>query len=169
MLLDAYAGLLAHRPTAPRLVLAGGVPDSADALVRRTRERPLAGHIDLPGYVSESDKRALFDRALVFVLPSHTEGFGMPAVEAMAAGVPVIATNSGALPESVGTAGRLVPPDDREALTQALMDVLDAPALRQRMSDEGWHHVRQFTWAETATRVREAWHLAVDHRAGRRA
>jgi glycosyltransferase involved in cell wall biosynthesis len=168
VLLDAYAVLRAQRPDAPRLVLAGAMPDSAEPLVRRTRERPLAGCVDLPGYVSEADKRALFDRALVFVLPSHTEGFGMPAVEAMAAGVPVIAANSGALPESVGSAGRLVAPDDRAALTGALLEVLDSPQMRQRMSDEGWQHARQFTWAHTAAGVREAWRLAVEHRARRR-
>lgn len=169
VLLDAYAALLAQRRDAPPLVLAGRVPDdpAARALAARARHAPLAGHVELPGYVSDEDKRALFGRALVFVLPSHTEGFGITAVEAMTAGVPVIAADRGALPETVGAAGRLFAPDDASALLWALTDVLDDAALRQRMSDDGWRQARQFTWTRTAEGVREACRLAVEHRAAR--
>ena len=106
----------------------------------------------------------MYDGALVFVLPSHTEGFGLPAVEAMMAGVPVIAANRGALAESVGAAGWLVDPDDRSALAHALHTVLTDRARRLRMSDDGRRHAEQFTWASTAHHTREAWHLAVEHR-----
>jgi glycosyltransferase involved in cell wall biosynthesis len=168
VLLDAYAALVARQPQVPRLVLAGRLTPAADALIRRTRERPLAGRVDLPGYVSEADKRALLDRALVLVLPSHVEGFGLPAVEAMAAGVPVIASNGGALPETVGTAGHLFAPDDTGALGDALESIVGDHARRHRMSDAGWRHVQQFTWARTAQGVRDAWRLAVEHRRARR-
>jgi glycosyltransferase involved in cell wall biosynthesis len=169
VLLDAYAALLAQRRDAPPLVLAGRVPDApaARALAARARQAPLAGHVELPGYVSDADKRALFGRALVFVLPSHTEGFGITAVEAMTAGVPVVAANRGALPETVGSAGRLFAPDDAPALLWAMTDVLDDAALRQRMSDDGCRQAQQFTWTRTAESVREACRLAVEHRAAR--
>ncbi len=164
VLLDAYERLVSRWPGAPRLVLAGRVPDEAAALVARTRQSPLAGHVEVPGYVDPDRRLALFERALVFVLPSHTEGFGMPAVEAMTAGVPVIAANRGALPEAVGRAGRLVDPTDAEALAQELETVLKTPGLRTQMIDEGRRHAMQFTWTGTAEAMREAWGTAVEHR-----
>lgn len=168
VLLDAYCRLLAMAPDTPPLVLAGRVTTAADALVARTRSAPLAGRVELPGYVSEQQKRALFERALVFVLPSHLEGFGLTAVEAMTMGVPVVAANRGALPETVGTAGRLVDPDDGAALAQALADIIASPDLQRRMAEAGREQAARFTWRETARRTRDAWHLAVEHRAARR-
>jgi glycosyltransferase involved in cell wall biosynthesis len=168
VLLDAYAALVAARPDAPPLVLAGLVPPTAEGLVRRTRESPLAGRVEMPGYVSEADKRALFERALVFVLPSHTEGFGIPAVEAMTVGVPVIAANRGALGGTVGEAGLLLATDDSGELHAALETVLADPGRRDRMREAGWAQAAQFTWARTAAGVRDAWHAALEHRRGRR-
>ena len=69
--------------------------------------------------------------------------------------------------ETVGSAGCLFAPDDASALLWAMTDVLDDAALRQRMSDEGWQHAQQFTWARTADAVREACRLAIEHRATR--
>jgi glycosyltransferase involved in cell wall biosynthesis len=122
----------------------------------------------MPGYVSEADKRALFERALVFVLPSHTEGFGIPAVEAMTVGVPVIAANRGALGGTVGEAGLLLATDDSGELHAALETVLADPGRRDRMREAGWAQAAQFTWARTAAGVRDAWHAALEHRRGRR-
>jgi glycosyltransferase involved in cell wall biosynthesis len=164
VLLDAYERLIARWPQAPRLVLAGRVPAEAAALVARTREAPLAGRVEVTGYIDPDGRLALFSRALVFVLPSHNEGFGMPAVEAMMAGVPVIAANRGALPEAVGDAGRLVEPTDVDALAYELETVLRHPALRRRMSEDGRRHAMQFTWAATANAMRDAWAAAIDHR-----
>ena len=102
------------------------------------------------------------------MLPSHTEGFGMPALEAMTVGVPVIAANRGALPEVVGDAGRLFDPQDSDALAGHLHDVLADSGLRARMRDAGWAQSRQFTWSDTARGVREAWMLSLVHRRERR-
>ena len=106
-LLDAYERLLAGWPAAPRLVLAGGLSDAAQPWVERTRSAPLAGHVELRGYVADADRVALYRGAALLVLPSFDEGFGLPALEAMALGVPVIASDRGALPEVVGRAGLL--------------------------------------------------------------
>jgi glycosyltransferase involved in cell wall biosynthesis len=165
VLLDAYARLASARAALPPLVLAGRIPPSADGLVRRTQEPPLAGRVLLPGYVSEREKIEWFRRALVFVLPSHAEGFGIAAVEALKVGVPVVAASRGALPEVLGPAARLVDPDDPAGLAVALAALLDDPAERRRLVEVGWRHVERFTWARTAAGMRQAWQLALDHRA----
>ena len=125
-LLDAYEQLIARMPTAPPLVLAGGQSPESEPMVARTRRPPLAGRVELPGYVPPAERPALYRRALVFVMPSYTEGFGMPVLEAMTCGVPVIAANRGALPEAVGDAGRLFDPGDAAALARHLDAVADA-------------------------------------------
>jgi glycosyltransferase involved in cell wall biosynthesis len=168
VLLDAYERLLVRRPGAPKLVLAGSATPQAGALIERATRPPFAGRVELPGYVGADAKRKLFDGALIFVMPSHTEGFGMTSVEALAAGVPVIAANRGALPEAVGPAGRLVEPDDAEAMARALDELLADAGARRGMRDAGLRHVEQFRWTRTAGRIREAWAQAVEHRKARR-
>ena len=164
VLVDAYDRLLSRRPDTPPLVLAGRVLPEAEEIVRRTARPPLAGHVETPGYVPPDRRLDLYRRALVFVLPSHTEGFGLPAVEAMMAGVPVIAANRGALQQTVGSAGRLIDPGDADALSRALEDVLSDQGLRDRMRQAGRRHAEQFTWTRTAGALREAWSLALDER-----
>ncbi len=164
VLLDAYERLLARDPAVPPLVLAGRITPESAPIVARTHRRPLAGHVELAGYVDDAARREWYRRALVFVLPSHTEGFGLPAVEAMVAGVPVVAADRGALPEVLGTAGRLIDPDDAEALAAVLAETLADAALRRRMSDDGWRQAQQFTWTRTAHGIRAAWALAIEHR-----
>jgi glycosyltransferase involved in cell wall biosynthesis len=173
VLLDAYERVLATRAPAgpdriPPLVLAGRPTETAEAIVARAKRPPLAGHVELPGYIDADRRRELYDRALVFVLPSQMEGFGMTALEAMTVGVPVIAANRGALPEVVGDAGRLFDPGDGGALAGHLKDVLADPALRARMRDAGWRRARAFSWSATAGAVREAWTRSVARRQERR-
>lgn len=160
-LLDAYERLIARRPSAPPLVLAGRVTDAASALLARIGRPPLVGRVELPGYVDDEARQALYRRALVFLLPSHTEGFGMPVLEAMTIGVPVIVANRGALPEVAGPAGRYIDPDDPAGLCAAMDDLIAAPAARQAMRDAGWQQARGFDWRHSAERLREAWAAAV--------
>ena len=167
VLLDAYEQLVAAYPAAPPLTLAGGhTPDSAP-LIERTTRPPLAGRVELTGYVDPSRRQEQYRRALVFVLPSHTEGFGIPALEAMTCGVPVIAANRGALPEVVGAAGVLVDATNSGMLAEALHRVLTDAGVRDRMRHDGWARSERFDWRDTARRVREAWTLAREAR-GRR-
>ncbi|MGE5833653.1 MAG: glycosyltransferase family 4 protein [Acidobacteriota bacterium] len=175
VLLDAYERLIVRRSAhstnvdgIPSLVLAGRVTPEGEDIVARTRRPPFAGRVEVPGYIDTGRRRALYDNALAFVLPSHAEGFGMTALEAMTVGVPVIAANRGALPEVVGDAGRLFDPQDSEALAHHLQDVLADTLLRARMRDAGLARSRQFTWRDTARGVREAWMLSLAHRRERR-
>lgn len=167
-LLDAFSALVAERPTLPRLVLAGRPAEGSAAWLERARTAPLAGHVELRGYVAPKDRRALIAGAQVLVMPSFMEGFGIPALEAMTLGVPVIVSNRGALPEVVGDAGLVFDPDDPEALRRALERVLDGSHLRRELSARGVERAKAYSWDRTAERTREAWHLAVAERRRRR-
>jgi glycosyltransferase involved in cell wall biosynthesis len=167
VLLDAYERLIARVPAAPPLVLAGRVSDAAGDIVRRTKQGALTGRVVLTGYLPDDQRELWYRRAIAFVMPSHYEGFGMPVLEALTVGVPVVAADRGALPEVVGDAGRLVPPDDPEAIAAALSDLLTDPGQRDRLRAAGWAQARRFRWEDAARSVREAWGLAIEARARR--
>lgn len=169
LLLEAYTRLLTRRgerrlPT-PRLTLAGGAGLDAGPILARAAAPPLAGHVEVLGYVEPDRRRELYAAALACVMPSHTEGFGLPALEAMTTGVPVVAADQGALPDVVGQAGVLFPAGDADALADALDRLIDSPEQRARMRDAGLEQSRAFTWTHTAARTREAWTLAIARRA----
>ena len=120
-LLDAYARLLARRADAPRLVIAGRAEPDAQRVARCDEPAAARRPCRVPRLrARRSEREALFKGAQVFVLPSFEEGFGIPALEAMSAGVPVVVSNRGALPEVIGDAGLLIDPDDAESLAAAL-------------------------------------------------
>jgi glycosyltransferase involved in cell wall biosynthesis len=166
-LLDAYERLLAQIPSVPPLVLAGRAVEGAAPILERTVAAPLAGRVETPGYVDPERRLEIYDRALVVVMPSYLEGFGLPALEAMTRGIPVIAANRGALPEVVGDAGWLVDPHEPESMAMALRSVITDPQRRRRMREAGWAQAARYRWRDTADRAREAWGLAVERRARR--
>jgi glycosyltransferase involved in cell wall biosynthesis len=160
-LLAAYARLRARRPDAPTLVIAGGVEPGSAHTLEPMHHAPLAGHVEYRGYVPAAEREALFKGAQAFVLPSFDEGFGIPALEAMSAGVPVVVSNRGALPEVVGDAGLLVDPDDVESLTAALDRLIGDPTLRASCARRGLERARPFSWTQTARDVRRAYEDAL--------
>jgi glycosyltransferase involved in cell wall biosynthesis len=169
LLLDAYERLLALRgarglPT-PRLVLAGGGGLGSDAILARARGAALAPHVDVLGYVDPGARRDVYASAMMCIMPSHTEGFGLPALEAMTIGVPVVAADQGALPEVVGAAGALFRSGDAGELVAALDALVAAPERRAQMRDAGLEQAKGFSWAHTAARTREAWAHAVEQKA----
>jgi glycosyltransferase involved in cell wall biosynthesis len=166
-LLEAYERVLTALPGAPRLVVAGGATRESESSLRRLHEPPLAGRVDHIGYVAESDRERLYAGARALVMPSLDEGFGVPALEAMSAGIPVIASNRGALPEVVGSAGTLLAPEDVDGFAQAMLRAArdDAWAAAQGMA--GLARAASFTWRDTAQRLREAYLDAVARRRSR--
>jgi glycosyltransferase involved in cell wall biosynthesis len=110
----------------------------------------LAGRVLFPGYVDDADLPALYSAAAVFVYPSLYEGFGLPPLEAMACGAPVISTHAASLPEVVGDAALLIDPTDTGALAQALADVLTQPALQADLRARGLRRAAGFSWERCA-------------------
>lgn len=161
LLLRAYARVLSARPDAPPLVLAGRTTDRSAAILEPLARAPLAGHARHLGYVDDDTRRRLFEEASMLVLPSLDEGFGLPALEAMAAGVPVIASRRGALPEVVGDAGTLVDAEDEAAIAAAIDALLADPQRRRAHADAGVARAREFSWAESAARLLAAYREAL--------
>jgi glycosyltransferase involved in cell wall biosynthesis len=179
-LLDAYECLLSAAQTEtrsangvlssfrlPELILAGKALPETHGWIERIARPPLAGRVRHLGYVNPSEMRRLYVGARLLVLPSLEEGFGIPALEAMTVGVPVVATDRGALPEVVGDAGLLVEPEDAGSLAEAIRRLLTDDALAGACAAKGALRARQFRWETTAERVVEAYTLAMKHRAAR--
>lgn len=166
-LLDAYCRLLERSRQVPPLVLAGRASGDANAWLERLRLPPLAGHVNHAGYVT--NKEDVFRGARLLVIPSLDEGFGLPALEAMAAGVPVVAADRGALPEVLGDAGVLVDPTDAEGLASAIERVISDECLARRLAECGLTRARRFSWQCSAGALRRAYECAVEVRRGRRA
>jgi len=123
------------------------------------REPPLAGSVDYVGYVPDADRRALFEGASLLVLPSWYEGFGLPVLEAMALGVPVVTSNRGALPEVAGDAGLLVAPDDPGAIADAIRRLLGPDGLAEACVRLGLGRAATLSWSQSAHTV---WGLYAD-------
>jgi alpha-1,3-rhamnosyl/mannosyltransferase len=130
-----------------RLVIAGADGWGVDALDHAVAVSPFAGRIVRLGYVSDADHADLLAGASVLAYPSLYEGFGHPPFEAMAAGVPVVTTTAGSLPEVVGDAAELVPPGDEAALADALTRVLTDDALRAELVARGRRRAGAFPWS----------------------
>jgi glycosyltransferase involved in cell wall biosynthesis len=118
---------------------------------RQTVERlGLEGNVIFTGQIREQDKAPLYSAATVFAFPSLYEGFGMPVLEAMACGTPVVTSNISALPEVAGDAGQLVDPYDAEAISQALAELLESQSRREELARRGLERARRFTWHQVA-------------------
>jgi glycosyltransferase involved in cell wall biosynthesis len=139
-----------------RLVLAGSDGYGAEAIHARIAASPARERIALLGYIAAEELAAWYARAQVFAFPSLDEGFGMPVLEAMAAGAAVLASNRSAMPEVAGDAALLVDPENQDALTEGLRLITGDAALRAELTQRGLERVRQFTWERA---VAETWNL----------
>jgi alpha-1,3-rhamnosyl/mannosyltransferase len=137
------------------LVIAGAWDARYPEAKRRAEELDLADKVSLLGPVAEADLPALYAGAELFVFPSLYEGFGLPVLEAMACGAPVVCSNVSSLPEVAGDAALLVDPLDMDALAAAIVRVLGDEALRSEMRQRGLQQAGRFTWAQTAQQTLE--------------
>lgn len=152
-LVQSWAALAANFPDT-RLVIGGKVGWYTERLHALIADLGLAERVQFLGYVAAADLPALYAAAEVFVFPSCYEGFGLPPLEAMQTGTPVITTTASSLPEVVADAGLLVPPDAVSALAHAISLVLTQPTLAAELRRRGLQRATAFSWSHTAQLTR---------------
>lgn len=165
-LIRAFADLHRSRPKdkLPQLVLVGKPAWLYGPFLRALEESHLGERVILTGYVSEADLPALYTGALCFVYPSYFEGFGLPPLEAMQCGAPVITGDQTSLPEVVGEAGLMVNPFDESAIASAIARLIDDAPLRASLRARGLKRAALFNWHETARLTLQAYERATGGR-----
>jgi glycosyltransferase involved in cell wall biosynthesis len=150
-LIEAYAEVRARNPELScKLVLAGSLQEDSGEVKAAAERSPARDHILFAGYVERGDLPAVMAGATALALVSLWESFGMPALEAMATGTPVIASNCGALPEICGDAAILVDPCDVHAIKDGLEVILTNDGCRDSLRQKGLARAGQFSWEKTA-------------------
>ena len=136
-----------------KLVLAGSCGFGAEDILRRIESSPRRADIQVTGYVPDHTLEQLYSRASIFAFPSLDEGFGMPVLDAMARGVPVLTSDRSALPEVSGDAALLVNPMDVASIANGLQTLIATETLRATLVGRGLEHSSQFTWEKAAERT----------------
>lgn len=152
-IIEAFEHLKTEFGIKHKLVIAGKRAWQDEIIFARMRSSPFSSDIVFAGYIMSTEVPALMNGADMFVFPSLHEGFGIPALEAMACGTPVITSNTSSLPEVVGDAGLLVNPYDVQEIAGAMYRVISEPGLRETMSSKGLERARLFSWQRTARSV----------------
>ena len=152
-LIEGYAQIRCDLSEDTQLVIAGGKGWLYDDIFQRVEQLGLGNVVHFPGYVDDKDLPALYSLADLFAFPSLYEGFGIPPLEAMACGTPVVTSSVSSLPEVVGDAALLVKPTDVDALAEALREALLSRRLRDKLIQQGLDRAKEFTWARGARQV----------------
>jgi len=158
--LDVLLGALSHLKEQGRetpLVVAGKLGWLYDGFLAKIRSLGLESLVLLPGFVPDDDLPALYTAAEAFVYPSIYEGFGIPVLEAMGCGTPVLCSDVSSLQEVAGDGGILLPPGDPAAWAEAIARVTEGPALRGELRERGFRQAARFRWEETAKRTWEVY------------
>lgn len=165
-LIEAFARLAAAG-LPHRLVIAGRPGWSWQSLIDLAAARGLGDRVRFLDYVPDEDRARLYGAAAVFAFPSRYEGFGLPVVEAMACGTPVVCSDAAALPEVAGGAAVLVPPDQPVVLAEAIAGVLKDPGRAADLRDRGLRRAAELTWDRTARSTLEVYRRTLRDRAAR--
>ena len=160
LLINAYKKLV-DDGTDHNLVLVGRFGWMFDEVLEQIEKLNLTDKVILTGYVEQVDLPMVYNLCDLFVYPTLYEGFGLPALEAMACGIPVVTTDVSSLPEIVGEAGLLVPPDDVEALFQGINNVLNDEDLSRNMARRGTEQAAKFSWEWAARSTLEVYRQAI--------
>jgi glycosyltransferase involved in cell wall biosynthesis len=160
-LVDAYAFLRQAGERIPPLIIAGGKGWFYQSIFRRVQELGLTDVVLFPGFIPPGELAWWYRAADVFVYPSYFEGFGLPVLEAMACGTPVVTSTASSLPEVAGDAALLVAPEDAVALATALGQVLHDLALCEDLRSRGLARAAQFSWVRTARETEQVYRDAL--------
>jgi glycosyltransferase involved in cell wall biosynthesis len=158
-LIDAYAALPDNLRHSHQLLFAGKMPEGDIARFKHIANKAglKEGELLFTGYVSDEELVQLYNLCALYVFPSWHEGFGLPALEAMACGAPVIGANTSSLPEVIGLAEALFDPLDATAISIKIKQALEDEPLRNRLREHGLHQATKFSWDATAKRAIAAW------------
>jgi glycosyltransferase involved in cell wall biosynthesis len=168
-LLKALPAVLKERPKV-HLVIVGdtsgkGFWDNVDEVRHFVDNHPpLNEHVHFTGYISDSELTELLNGTNALVFPSLWEGFGLPAVEAMSCGVPVLASNRSSLPEVIGDAGLFFNPEDPVDIARCILKFLSDADLQQRLRASALERVRDFTWEHAAELAEACFRRCVENR-----
>jgi glycosyltransferase involved in cell wall biosynthesis len=160
-LIDAFAELVRQHSFAGSLVIAGKAKYRGEEAGGAVVRLGLEGRVVFTGFIDDATLRLLYNRATLFVYPSLYEGFGLPLLEAMACGCPVVASNATAIPQTAGDAAILVDPTSVAALTAAMARVVGNPELARRLSFQGKAQSARFSWTRTAELTRRVYREAL--------
>ncbi|MEA3407724.1 MAG: glycosyltransferase family 1 protein [Chloroflexota bacterium] len=161
-LLEAYALLRQRTDIRHGLVVAGGRGWYYDEIYAMAKRLGLQEAVQFTGYVPDEELPLWYNAADLFVYPSLYEGFGLPPLEAMACGTPVITSNTSSLPEIVGDGGLTVDPHDPQALAEAIYSVLSDPAHHERLAQAARSQASRFSWRTTAARTAQLYHRVLE-------
>ncbi|OGO05762.1 MAG: hypothetical protein A2Y73_07290 [Chloroflexi bacterium RBG_13_56_8] len=162
-LLEAYAILRKKRDFNHQLVIAGARGWYYEKIYDTVERLGLRNEVLFPGYVPSDELALWYNAASLFVYPSLYEGFGLPPLEAMACGTPVIVSNVSSLPEVVGEAGLTVDPRDPSALANAISHVLRDAQLRRKLREAGLVRTKEYSWRATALQTAQLYHRMLDN------
>lgn len=160
--LEAFMLLKSRHKIPHQLVLVGNRDKNAALLMGQAEQMKMDGHIVLAGYVPDNDLPALYQNASLFVFPSLHEGFGLPILEAMTCGTPVVTSNVSSLPEVAGDAAILVDPMDVKAIADGMWVILKDEDRRQAMVAKGRLQAAEFSWEVCARQTLESYRKALD-------
>lgn len=155
-LIEAYAQLPKEIQSQTHLVIGGNHNSFTPPLQQHVKKLGLSDVIHFPGIIQDEDLPAIYSGADLFVITSFYEGFGIPPIEAMASGTPVISSNATSLPEVIGDAGLLVSPNDIQGLTRAIEQVLNDHTLRDTLVQKGLQRIQVFTQEKVAGKILNA-------------
>ncbi len=156
-LIDAYAAFAKKHETPAKLVLAGGKGWLYDGIFAKVQKLGLEQQVIFTQYIDSEDMCALMSGALAFTFPSIYEGFGMPPLEAMACGTPVLVSDAASLPEVTGNSAVIVKADSTESIADGLERLYTDENLRGRLSAEGLERAKSFSWERSAQMLYEVY------------
>jgi len=158
-ILDAFEVIAKQFPEIS-LVLAGNVDSNGAPILQKIENHKFKSRIITLGFVSDEQKRILMSSALSFLFPSVYEGFGLPILEAMACGCPVITSNVSSMPEVAGNAAILIDPYNTEQLANEMERIITCKSLREELKEKGLEQCKKFSWDKTAEMTEDVYEIA---------
>ena len=156
LVIQAWPRILIKHPGAS-LTIIGDTPRFRESIHQAVRRLGVARSILLPGFVSNEEREKAYRTASLFIFPSLSEGFGLPPLEAMAGGLPVVAAEASCLPEVLGDGAVYFDPHDPKDLAEKVNDLLDHPEKLAKMQEQGYQRLGQFSWGKMATETLEVY------------